>query len=196
MEGPEIITCCCCIPVRCGFITLAILSILGTLGTLVQTFQLMSMGGFDLVPFFCVAMIGLCIAQTASGYLQVKYIMEDTMATRFDYLMAVHIQIGATLLFWAFLMFFVTKVLAVFQGAANNMSDIIANHTQNAFDQGVNFAGNQGMNVDIAFDAAAAQAGTVLRVTISVFFIISLCFQAYFRSVLVKYAPQGPEKSV
>ena len=27
-EGPEVISCCCCFPVKCGFITLAVFNIL------------------------------------------------------------------------------------------------------------------------------------------------------------------------
>lgn len=119
------IACCCCVPVRCGFITLAIFELLSLIGNFSTTISIYGAGSFDVIPFFSIAILLCVFAQTYMVYEMARWVLSDTKETRFGYLRAIHVGIGTTIAFWLFLMIFVQKVVTLFKGAATSVSNDI-----------------------------------------------------------------------
>ena len=49
--------CCVCFPIRCGLITLAVLTMLNFISMSINTIQFYAAGGFDILPLFSVALL-------------------------------------------------------------------------------------------------------------------------------------------
>ena len=121
-EDPEVTHCCLCLPVRCGFISLFVLTLISIISLGTNCYQLFHMGGLGALPYFSAALICCLLAEILCAYLQVQYVIVDSKETRELYLKSIHIGIICTITFWVFMMVFVARAMDILNGNLPSIS--------------------------------------------------------------------------